>query len=80
LEKSHIISSEILEEPSGNDDLSSNLSPAFWHDSLSKFGEKVMNFGFPHLLGNLKEDVTIHVVPVDVFDRIVKPPSWYFSL
>lgn len=80
LEKSNIVSSEIFEEPSCDDNLSSDLRPAFWHNSLSKFSEKVMNFWFSHVFGNLEENVTIHVVPVDVFDGIMKSPGGDFPL
>jgi hypothetical protein len=80
LEKSHIIAGEVFEESSCDDNLSSDLSPAFWHDSLGQFCEEVMNFWLSHLLSNLEEDITIHVVPVDILDGIVKSPSWDFSL
>lgn len=39
-----------------------------------------MDFWLSHLFGNLEEDVTVHVVPVDILDGIVKSPSWDFSL
>ena len=71
LEKSDIISSKVLEEFSGDNYFSYNLRPTFRHDSLSQFDKKVLNLRFSHLFSNFEENITIHVVSVYIFDRIM---------
>jgi hypothetical protein len=47
---------------------------------LGEFGEEIMNLGFSHLFSDFEEDVTIHVVPVNIFDGVVEAISWDFLL
>ena len=80
LEKSGIVTGEVLEEFSRDYDFSSNLCPTFRHDSLSQFTEEIKHLRFSHLFSNSEKNISIHVVSMDVSDRIMQSKDRYFFL
>ena len=80
LEESGVISSEVLEESSGDDHLSSNLLGTFGHDSLGQFDEIFFNFWFSHFFCYFHENLSEFHVSVDISDGVVQSEIGNFPL
>ena len=80
LEEPGVVSSEVFEESSGDDHLSSDLLGALGHDSLGQFDEIFFNFWFSHFFGYFHENLSEFHVPVDISDGVVQSKIGNFPL
>ena len=80
LEEPGVVSSEVFEESSGDDHLSSDLLGALGHDSLGQFDEIFFNFWFSHFFCYFHENLSEFHVSVDISDGVVQSKIGNFPL
>jgi len=70
-EEPHLISTEVLEEVSSDNNLSSSLGFTLWCTSLDAFDKEVEHFWIMKNLSSLSADISKHEIPLLVLEWVV---------